>query len=185
MAEDERATGTSDTIYNLSSVLFHALEGGASYDTYIEDAEREGDEDLIDFFRQVREEDRDRAAEARLLITERTPPTTRTEGTASGTRAGLDLSTDLPSTEPVAEGVTSGDVRRETSVTGTPDQALVLPGEEAPPDLSRPGDAPPGETEGVLSGEEGSVREEDKGLVEKAKDYLRGEGRERDYPGSR
>ena len=31
----ERATGTPDTIYDLSSVLFHALEGGASYDTYI------------------------------------------------------------------------------------------------------------------------------------------------------
>src|SRR5215211_4478317 len=37
----ERATGTPNTIYDLSSVLFHALEGGASYDTYIEDAERE------------------------------------------------------------------------------------------------------------------------------------------------
>ena len=36
----ERATGTPNTIYDLSSVLFHALEGGASYDTYIEDAER-------------------------------------------------------------------------------------------------------------------------------------------------
>jgi hypothetical protein len=31
-------------------VLFHAFEGGASYDTYIEDAEREGDEELVDFF---------------------------------------------------------------------------------------------------------------------------------------
>ena len=37
----ERATGTPNTICDLSSVLFHALEGGASYDTYIEDAERE------------------------------------------------------------------------------------------------------------------------------------------------
>jgi hypothetical protein len=43
MAKGERATGTPNTIYDLSSVLFHALEGGASYDTYIEDAEREGD----------------------------------------------------------------------------------------------------------------------------------------------
>ena len=39
----ERATGTPNTIHELSSMLFHALEGGASYDTYIEDAEREGD----------------------------------------------------------------------------------------------------------------------------------------------
>ncbi|MDQ3926466.1 MAG: hypothetical protein M3272_05705, partial [Actinomycetota bacterium] len=57
MAEGERATGTPNTIYDLSSVLFHALEGGASYDTYIEDAQREGDEELADFFRRVRDKD--------------------------------------------------------------------------------------------------------------------------------
>jgi hypothetical protein len=62
----ERATGVPNTIYDLSSVLFHSLEGGASYDTYIQDAEREGDEELTEFFRRVREEDRDRAAEARI-----------------------------------------------------------------------------------------------------------------------
>ena len=65
MAEGERATGTPNTIYDLSSVLFHALEGGASYDTYIEDSEREGDGELADFFRRVRDEDSMRAAEAR------------------------------------------------------------------------------------------------------------------------
>src|SRR5919199_831465 len=80
MAEGERATGTPNTIYDLSSVLFHALEGGASYDTYIEDAEREGDEELTEFFRRVREEDRDRAAEARLLIAERTSLASGQEG---------------------------------------------------------------------------------------------------------
>jgi hypothetical protein len=69
----ERATGTPNIIYDLSSVLFHALEGGASYDTYVEDAEREGDEELTEFFRRVREEDRDRAAEARMLLAERKP----------------------------------------------------------------------------------------------------------------
>ena len=40
MAEGERATGTANTIYDLSSVLFHALEGAASYDQYIRDAGR-------------------------------------------------------------------------------------------------------------------------------------------------
>jgi hypothetical protein len=39
MAEGERATRAPNTIYDLSSVLFHALECGASYDTYIEYAE--------------------------------------------------------------------------------------------------------------------------------------------------
>ena len=75
----ERATGTPNTIYNLASVLFHALQGGASYDTYVEDAEQEGDEELSEFFRRVREEDRDRAAEARMLLAERTPTASRAE----------------------------------------------------------------------------------------------------------
>jgi rubrerythrin len=80
----ERATGTPNTIYDLSSVLFHALQGGASYDKYIEDAEREGDEELTEFFRRVREEDRDRAAEARLLLAQRTPPVAGAEDTVTG-----------------------------------------------------------------------------------------------------
>jgi hypothetical protein len=55
--ERRESHGNPNTIYELSSVLFHALEGGASYDTYIEDAEREVDEELVDFFTRVRDED--------------------------------------------------------------------------------------------------------------------------------
>jgi len=66
-AEGERATGAPNTIYGLSSVLSHALEGGASYDTYIEDAEREGNQGLGRVFRQVRDEDSNRADRAQQL----------------------------------------------------------------------------------------------------------------------
>ena len=69
----ERATGTPNTIYDLSSVLFHALEGGASYDKYIRDAEEAGDEELATFFIEVRDEDSMRADEAQRLLAERTP----------------------------------------------------------------------------------------------------------------
>ena len=84
MAEGERATGTPNTIYDLSSVLFHALEGGASYDTYIEDAEREGDRELAEFFRQVRDEDSNRADRAQRLLAERTTTAERTARTTTG-----------------------------------------------------------------------------------------------------
>jgi hypothetical protein len=117
----ERATGTPNTIYDLSSVLFHALEGGASYDTYIEDAEREGDQELAAFFRRVRDEDSARADDARLLLARRTPTAAQTEGTAfdaaatEGTAPGVaateDSEPDLPpSTEPPPgrEGTTPG-----------------------------------------------------------------------------
>ena len=84
----ERTTGTPNTIYNLSSVLFHALQGGASHNTYIDDAEREGDEELTEFFRRVQEEDRDRAAEARLLLAERTFTAARAQGATAGVSPG-------------------------------------------------------------------------------------------------
>src|ERR671920_554542 len=151
----ERATGTPNIIYNLSSVLFHALQGGASYDTYVEDAEREADEELAEFFRRVREEDRDRASEAQLLLAERTltAPGTEdtaldaaaTEGTAPGVAAteesepdvppGTESPGSLPDTEPRAEGAPLGDSRREDVVAGMPDEEDIPPPEEVvPPD---------------------------------------------------
>ncbi len=290
MAEgkDERATENPNTIYNLSSVLFHALKGGALYDQYIEDAEQEGDHELVDFFRRVRDEDSIRADEARLLLVKRTPATKRTEddvtpategGAAASASARIgqsgvpseelgetsprpEPSADLPSMEPVAEGAPSGDVRRETTITRMleedlsapheappprtepastppepgdvpprgPEEALppsrmieveevALPGtEEAPPSRTEevpiaeevssgiPSQAPPGDVASPAPGEaphedmapppretspepsatteENSRAEEDKGLVERVRDYLLGEGRESDYPRS-
>lgn len=286
----ERATGTPNTIYDLSSVLFHALEGGASYDQYIKDAEEAGDEELATFFIEVRDEDSMRAEEAQRLLAERTPAANEQGGTAAamaegaavGLSPGLEPSTlppdtpeelpptrevgpprtepisaapgigdeplgraeaappprpeprdDLPGTEPIAERAPSGDVRRETAVTRTSEEDLIPPGGEIPPDVSRTGEVtleraadeamPPPRTAGIEEGvlpraeetppsrtEESPVaeevpsgtppqappgdvqsvdreragqeeREEDKGLLERARDYLRGEDRERDY----
>jgi hypothetical protein len=151
----ERATGTPDTIYDLSSVLFHALQGGASYDTYIEDAEREGDEELTEFFRRVREEDRDRASEAWMLIA------ARTEGATAGASPGLEPTTGLPDTKPVEEEVPSGEAQR-----GTPPEALPRT------------EGSPGEQERRIERER-----EDESLIDRARGYLLGEDRERDYLG--
>lgn len=148
----ERATGTPNTIYNLSSVLFHALQGGASYDTYVEDAEREGDEELAEFFRRVREEDRDRAAEAQLLLADRTLTAAGTEDTVSSVAAtggsepdvspGTEPPGGLPDTEPRAEGAPSGDPRREYAVTEMHDEDLTPPEDAVPPDTPEPPGAP-------------------------------------------
>ncbi len=112
-ARGERATGTPNTIYDLSSVLFHALEGSASYDTYIEDAEREGDQELAEFFRRVRDEDSMRAGEAQMLLAARSLSTT------TGT-------TDEPvgGAATPGEGLAAGASRREETtgrVEGRPD----------------------------------------------------------------
>lgn len=138
----ERATGTPNTIYNLASVLFHSLKGGASYDTYVEDAEREGDEELTEFFRRVREEDRDRAAEARMLLAERTPTTPRVEEATADVAPRTEPSGDLSDIEPRAEGAPPGDARRTYTVTEMPDEDLTSPEDAVPPDAPEPPEAP-------------------------------------------
>jgi hypothetical protein len=127
----ERATGTPNTIYDLSSVLFHALEGGASYDTYIEDAEREGDEELAEFFRRVRDEDSMRADEARRLLAERSP-TAGTEGATSPMRGEAEGATTS-----IAGGAAAGVSPRTEPSSPPPGTAEELPptraGETSPP----------------------------------------------------
>lgn len=67
----EQATATRDEHYNLVSVLYHALQAGETVDQYIRDADRAGDQELVQFFRQVQEEDRRRAEQAKQLLTSR------------------------------------------------------------------------------------------------------------------
>ena len=187
----ERATGTPNEIYDLSSVLFHALEGGASYDQYIRDAEGAGDQQLVEFFRRVRDEDSMRADEAQRLLAERSPTTAaRTEDTAvsaEGVAAGAP-----PRTEPAGVAPGAGEV----SPTGPGERPLGTEGtmpprtEEAPP---RTEATPPPRTEEVspraeeappLLEEHERARQaereqEDKGLIDRAIDKLTGEEEQR------
>jgi len=71
MAGGESATGISNATYDLVSVLYHALEGGATYDKYIQDAEQEGDQELAQFFRQVQQDEAQRAQQAKSLLDNR------------------------------------------------------------------------------------------------------------------
>jgi hypothetical protein len=52
----ESNTGTDNSHFNLISVLYHALEGTAIYESYIKDAEEAGDSELAEFFRNVQQE---------------------------------------------------------------------------------------------------------------------------------
>lgn len=66
-----RDTGTRDTTYNLVSILYHALQGAETYDQYIEDANGQGDNDLAQFFLDVKEEEKRRADRAKKLLASR------------------------------------------------------------------------------------------------------------------
>jgi hypothetical protein len=47
MATSEHTTGTRDEHYNMISVLYHALQGADTCATYLQDAERTGDQNLV------------------------------------------------------------------------------------------------------------------------------------------
>ena len=67
----QQLTGVSDTVFNLGSVFYHAAEGSQVYHKYIEDAERDGDQELLEFFKEVQEQDAKRAQKAKSLISRR------------------------------------------------------------------------------------------------------------------
>jgi rubrerythrin len=67
----QQLTGLSDTVFNLGSVFYHAAEGGQVFAKYIEDAEREGDTEVVEFFREVQQQDAQRAQKAKELISRR------------------------------------------------------------------------------------------------------------------
>jgi hypothetical protein len=71
MADASRATGTRDTHYNVISVLYHTLQGAETLAQYIADAEQAGDQELAGFFREVQEENRQRADRAKALLRHR------------------------------------------------------------------------------------------------------------------
>ena len=64
----QQLTGISDSVYDLTSVFYHAAHGGEVYAKYIDDAEREGDQELVEFFREVQQQDAQRAQKAKSLI---------------------------------------------------------------------------------------------------------------------
>ena len=64
-------TGTRDVTYNLVSIIYHALQGAETYDQFIKDAEQSGDQDLAQFFNDVKEQNTRLAARAKELLGER------------------------------------------------------------------------------------------------------------------
>lgn len=69
--DDESQTGMPDPHYNLVSVLYHALQGATLYAEYAEDAEAMGDPELTEFFRDLQEDERERADRAKEYLLER------------------------------------------------------------------------------------------------------------------
>ncbi len=63
------ATGTRDITYDLISTCYHLLQGAETVALYIADAEQEGNQDLVQFFTETKEEYQRRAERAKQLLT--------------------------------------------------------------------------------------------------------------------
>ena len=69
--ETGSVTGTKDKDYNLIWFVEQCLSNVLRLETYIEDAEREGDSDLAEFFRRAQAESRKGAEQGKARLGER------------------------------------------------------------------------------------------------------------------
>ncbi|MCW2859832.1 MAG: hypothetical protein JWP48_1540 [Actinoallomurus sp.] len=72
-AETGHVTGTKDKDYNIIWFTEACLSNTLRLETYIQDAEREGDTELADFFRRAQAESRKGADQAKKLLSQRLP----------------------------------------------------------------------------------------------------------------
>jgi hypothetical protein len=66
-----RSGHKSDENYHLISVLYDALQEAETCEHHVQDAERAGDVELVDFFTELRDSQIARAFQARRLILDR------------------------------------------------------------------------------------------------------------------
>lgn len=71
MTDDRRPTETETESRTMLAALYRILEDARRYEEYAEAAQRAYDEELVDFFRELREESRGRAERVRELLAQR------------------------------------------------------------------------------------------------------------------
>jgi hypothetical protein len=70
-AETGQVTGTKDKDYNVIWFTEQCLSNVLRLDTYIQDAERDGDSDLAEFFKRAQETSRKGAEQGKELLRDR------------------------------------------------------------------------------------------------------------------
>lgn len=68
LQEAGEVTGTMDKDYNVIWFVEHCLSNALRLETYIEDADREGDVELADLFRRAQEASRKGAEQGKALL---------------------------------------------------------------------------------------------------------------------
>ena len=70
-AETGRVTGTQDKDYNLIWFAEQCMSNALRMETYAQDAERDGDSELAEFFRRAQGESRKGAEQGKALLASR------------------------------------------------------------------------------------------------------------------
>lgn len=63
-----QATGMPNEIYDLVSVVYHSLKSGLAYQQYIQDAQQSGDNNLVQFFQNCQQAERQRVQQAQQIL---------------------------------------------------------------------------------------------------------------------
>jgi hypothetical protein len=69
--ETAEVTGTKDRTYNLIWYTEQCLENALRLENYIQDAEREGDNEVVDLFRKAQADSKKGAEEGKRLLASR------------------------------------------------------------------------------------------------------------------
>jgi hypothetical protein len=70
-SETGHVTGTKDKNYNLIWYTEQCLENALRLETYVQDAERDGDNELVDLFRKAQADSKKGAEEGKKLLASR------------------------------------------------------------------------------------------------------------------
>lgn len=66
--QETQQTTTSNTYFDLVSVLYHALQEEQASSTYVQDAQQSGDQELVQFFGDVKQNASRQADRAKELL---------------------------------------------------------------------------------------------------------------------
>ena len=70
-SETGHVTGTKDKHYNLLWYTEQCLENALRLESYVQDAERDGDDELVDLFRKAQADSKKGAEEGKRLLAQR------------------------------------------------------------------------------------------------------------------
>ena len=71
MSEQGQQTGVKDKNYNLVSVLYHASDNVLTVQGYVEDAQRDGDQELVSFLQGIVENNQKAVQAAKQMLAQR------------------------------------------------------------------------------------------------------------------